>query len=170
MFDRYLVVLKEFDGFTLLQEFHFDNESFWIQLHTLPLGGMNQRVGKKVGSVMGKRRWMYDNSGSAWGKFLRIQVLLDLTKPLIRGLNVRIGSKQLIWVSCKHERLPRFCFNCGVIHCMDKKIVLMKLLVINLHQDQVGSMGMASSNANVSWENSWIFSFLFFWCQNYIRT
>jgi hypothetical protein len=48
------------------------------------------------------------------GKFLRIRVSVDLTKPLKRGSKLNFQGKE-IWVDYKYERLPNFCFACGRI-------------------------------------------------------
>lgn len=41
-------------------------------------------------------------------------MLLDLCKPLLHGLMVNIGGITT-WVTYKYERLPKFCFSCGLI-------------------------------------------------------
>lgn len=55
-----------------------------------------------------------DNNDIGWGKYLRICVLVDLLKPLVKGMMVKFGETQT-WVACKYECLPKFCFHCGVI-------------------------------------------------------
>lgn len=45
------------------------------------------------------------------GRYVKMLVEVDLTKPLIRGTKVGFeGEKQ--WV-LKYEQLPLFCFYCG---------------------------------------------------------
>lgn len=93
----------------------FAKEVFWIQIHNLPLGGMNKMIGKKLGSIIDSLQMIdVDNNGIGWSKYLRVRLLLDLKKPLVRGLMVKIGGKST-WVTCKYERLPKFCLSCGVI-------------------------------------------------------
>lgn len=53
MFERHLILFKDFDGYTPIQDMMFDKETFWVQLHHLPLGGMNKSIGEKVGCAIG---------------------------------------------------------------------------------------------------------------------
>ena len=46
--------------------------------------------------------------------FLRVKIVLDLTKPLQCGRKLNIQGKQF-WVTFQYKRLPKFCFSCGVI-------------------------------------------------------
>lgn len=40
LFDKHLLVMKYFDGFTPPQKMNFDNEDFWVQMNKLPLACM----------------------------------------------------------------------------------------------------------------------------------
>ena len=61
-----------------------------------------------------------------WGKFLRVRVHIDVTKKIVRGK--RIVTKKIMrgkriviegreqrWISFKYERLPNFCYHCGLL-------------------------------------------------------
>ena len=54
-------------------------------------------------------------NGLAWGPFLRIQVDIDITKPLMRGKMIPIEGAEKVWVFFKYERLPTFCYRCGIL-------------------------------------------------------
>lgn len=54
-----------------------------------------------------------DKVGIGWGEFLRVRIKLDLTKPLPRGCMLKLQG-QSVWVAFRYERLPKFCFHCGV--------------------------------------------------------
>jgi hypothetical protein len=50
------------------------------------------------------------------GRCLQIRVVIDLSKPLERGRALMLEGKSH-WVTCRYDRLPMFCFECGrVIH------------------------------------------------------
>lgn len=51
-------------------------------------------------------------------KFLRIKVLVDVTKPLLRGMILVIGQRK-IWVKIKYERSLNFCYVCGRLGHVD---------------------------------------------------
>lgn len=53
LYDNYLFVLKVFNGMTQSHLQDFSNEKFWIQMYNLPLGGMNRRIGAKIGGSIG---------------------------------------------------------------------------------------------------------------------
>lgn len=116
MFDRYLLILNEFDG-SPPSQMDFSKSPFWIQIHDMPLVCMNGGVGRKIGESLGEV-WDVDVAGDGvgWGSFLRIRVLLDLLKPLERRRSLHIAGK-VHWVTFKYEKLPLFCFTCGrIIH------------------------------------------------------
>ena len=55
-------------------------------------------------------------------KFIRIRVDMPIDKPLRRGGNIVNIEGEKFWVSFKYERLPNFCFLCGLLghdkkHC-----------------------------------------------------
>ena len=54
-------------------------------------------------------------SGLAWGPFFRIRVDIDITKPLMRGKMIHIEDVEEGWVYFKYERLPTFCYCCGIL-------------------------------------------------------
>jgi hypothetical protein len=53
--------------------------------------------------------------GMAWREYLRVKIQMDITKPLPRGRKLNIEGK-IVWVTFKYERLPKFCFHCGVLN------------------------------------------------------
>ncbi|KAL0313473.1 UNVERIFIED_CONTAM: hypothetical protein Sradi_5746600 [Sesamum radiatum] len=55
----------------------------------------------------------YDKSNS-WGASIRVRVALDIRMPLKRFLRMRTATGELT-VSFTYERLPNFCYGCGVL-------------------------------------------------------
>jgi hypothetical protein len=52
----------------------------------LPLGCMGRDIGRKIGETVGEVELVdADDEGIAWGEFLRVKIVLNLTKPLQRG-------------------------------------------------------------------------------------
>lgn len=115
LFDRFLLLLYDFDGVTPPVQMSFSHSPFWVQIHDMPILCMNRGVGLKIGASLGT---VIDvdvaGDGVGWGRCLRIQVNLDVTKPLERGRALLLDAKS-IWVTFKYEKLPLFCFNCGRI-------------------------------------------------------
>ncbi|XP_060958248.1 uncharacterized protein LOC133030034 [Cannabis sativa] len=70
-------------------------------------------MGVMLGNYMGTFD-KYDDSTRF--RFLRIRVLLDAYKPLLRGKRIQFeDSQNSLWVDFKYERLAEFCEFCGRI-------------------------------------------------------
>ncbi|KAI9088280.1 hypothetical protein K1719_030001 [Acacia pycnantha] len=81
----------------------------WIRLPKLPARYYHKSVIRSIGSVFGEViRVDYNTDSGDRGKFARIAVCIDLTKPLISKILV---DGELIFV--EYEGLPTICFSCG---------------------------------------------------------
>ena len=49
------------------------------------------------------------------GDFLRVHVEIDMSKPLCRGRKVALDDDNERWIAFKYEKLPNFCYWCGLI-------------------------------------------------------
>ena len=80
-----------------------------------------REIGSKIGKVLevDKRAIQVDQA-----KFLRLRVEMQLDKPLRRGGGyVKNDEDERIWVDFRYERLPIFCYICGILghdekHCL----------------------------------------------------
>lgn len=67
----------------------------------------------KIGSIIGVvRDVLIVEVGGKDERHLKIQVEIDLTKPLLRGTMLKYKMFK-IWVEFRHKILPIFCFYCG---------------------------------------------------------
>ncbi|KAL5804505.1 hypothetical protein ACOSQ3_031305 [Xanthoceras sorbifolium] len=77
---------------------------------------MNCKVARLIAEELGTIVDFPIDSKDLWGKFLRIKVSIDITKPLKRGIKMRLANfDSMITVLIKYERLPDFCYGCGLI-------------------------------------------------------
>lgn len=81
--------------------------------------GGQRDLGNKLGKYIqsDKRSWLLELA-----KFMRIRVDLPINKPLRRGANIVNLDGDKYWFTFKYERLPNFCFLCGILghdekHC-----------------------------------------------------
>ena len=115
-FEGNLFLVEDFDGRTSPLEFTFDKASFWVQMMNLPLACMSREVGFKLGASVRKVEEVgTEKDGIGWGEYLRVKILIDLYKPLSRGRMLKFDGKSTL-IGFKFERLPKFCYHCGVIH------------------------------------------------------
>lgn len=47
------------------------------------------------------------------GKFCHLRIILDVQKPIRRGIFVSKDNQRKSWISFKYEKLPTFCFGSG---------------------------------------------------------
>jgi hypothetical protein len=79
---------------------------------------MNYAYGKLIGSWIGDFKSVdVDDDGIAWGEELRIRVAIRVDQPLLRGVRIRESEEQVVgsWFDLKYERIPHFCFDCGLL-------------------------------------------------------
>lgn len=115
LFNNCMFIIEAFDGIMQPRAMMFDRASLCLQLHQLPLMGMNKKVGEKVGSALGVMEEVeVEEDDVGWGKYLRVRVNLDLTKPLARGRKVTLMGEHY-WIPIRYEKIPRVCFACGCI-------------------------------------------------------
>lgn len=78
-----------------------------MQIHNLPLKSRTRETGRVIGTSLGEVMDVdVSESGVKWGKYLRVRVLLDVTKKLVRGKRIVIEGGEQRWITFKYERLP----------------------------------------------------------------
>jgi hypothetical protein len=117
MVGKHAVILKPFDARLRASDIKFEKMDIWARILDLPLGWMNDHKGTNAMGLLGEVKKMDVNAdGKAEGAFLRARVAIDLNKPLKRGVLLRMSRKEEPkWFSVQYERLPFFCFACGLM-------------------------------------------------------
>jgi hypothetical protein len=114
---KHAVILKEYDEKLKPSEIRFDKMDIWVRILNLPLGWMNLQRGTRAMRLLSEvKKVDVDGDGKASGAFLRARITIDLDKPLKRGVLLRMArDSEPEWFDAQYERLPFFCFSCGVI-------------------------------------------------------
>ncbi|KAL5734149.1 hypothetical protein ACOSP7_032010 [Xanthoceras sorbifolium] len=77
---------------------------------------MNCKVARLIAEEVGTIVDFLMNSKDLWGKFLRIKVRIDITKPLKRGIRMRLENYDTMIIALiKYEILLDFCYGYGFI-------------------------------------------------------
>ncbi|KAI8527031.1 hypothetical protein RHMOL_Rhmol12G0045000 [Rhododendron molle] len=103
-----LLVLTRWDHEKSVEELDFSSSPFWVQVHGLPLGQMNKKNGSLIASMIGQEVVQGNTSSSSvkfWG-YLRLRVIIDITKPLKKGFFLKREGKEDLWIKFKYERAP----------------------------------------------------------------
>jgi len=88
-FDGCILLLKQMTGVEVLSEVSFSTARFWVKAYDVL--GMKQIIS-------------FRSNACFW-------VDIDITKPLRRGLYIKIADKQ-IWVKFRYVKLSDFCYDC----------------------------------------------------------
>lgn len=59
--------------------------------------------------------WDKGTNKIVWGRRMRICVEMDISQPLMRGIKIRLEDGEERWVNFKFEKLPYFCYTCGLL-------------------------------------------------------
>ncbi|XP_019159927.1 PREDICTED: uncharacterized protein LOC109156530 [Ipomoea nil] len=98
--------------------FHCD---FWIQIHNLPVGFRLDSVVSTICSFLGMLVESDDrNFDGCLRTFYRVWVTVDISKPLKKQMKLKKNDGAWAFVNFRYERLPTFCFLCGIIGHGDK--------------------------------------------------
>ncbi|TXG69259.1 hypothetical protein EZV62_004194 [Acer yangbiense] len=113
-FDKSLIVLEMPEGTGEIAKLRFNKADFWVQIHDIPIMCMNRRSAKWLAEQIGEVIEIPSESRDCWGKFLRVKVRIDISRPLKRWLRLSLDkSGNVVVVGLKYERMPEFCFACG---------------------------------------------------------
>lgn len=88
----------------------------WVQVYDLKVGFMSEKVLIVIGNYIGEFVTSCSkNFTGIWRDYLRVRVQIDIDKPLKRRMKIQRTKDEGYWVNFKYERVPTFCFICGVI-------------------------------------------------------
>lgn len=59
------------------------------------------------------------NKSSSWGRWLKVKVLVHISKPLVLGWWLNIAGGERVWITFKYEKLPDLCFVCDCLYHME---------------------------------------------------
>ncbi|TXG70052.1 hypothetical protein EZV62_004987 [Acer yangbiense] len=123
-FGNSLIVLEKSASSGDVLKLEFKKSEFLVQIHDIPIMCINRRTARWLAEQISAVIELPSDSRECWGKFIRVKVQIDISKPLKRWLRLKLGkADEIVVVGLKYERLPDFCFACGRIGHIIKECV-----------------------------------------------
>ena len=119
-FNRHLVVFERFDGYTSIQLLGFKKTALWVQIHNLPFSLQTIDIAFIIGETIGSVIKSKDLDEMLGADFMRVRVVVDVSKPLCRGGKISWDVNCEGWAAFMYERLPNICYWCGSVFHDDK--------------------------------------------------
>ena len=113
-FDNQLLVLNEVVGTEKPSEVILTHSPFWIRIKDLPFNCRSTAICKTIASNLGYVVEIEDDTINL-DNYRRVRIMMDVTKPLCRFQNIKGCDGRVTKVTFAYERLPFFCFLCGMI-------------------------------------------------------
>ncbi|CAH9109075.1 unnamed protein product [Cuscuta epithymum] len=134
LFEQNLLLLKAVGHNDILHKMNLFEAEFWVQVHNVSYKFMNVDTTRRVGNYIGEFI-SFDESHfkEKWSSYLRVRVKMDVRRPLKKGSTLTKKGEGH-WVDCKYEKLPNFCFICGIMGHSKKFSPLKYVEDINLEE------------------------------------
>jgi hypothetical protein len=93
MFSNELLIMADLDESKAIEEIEFFYIPIWIRVLMIPIGLINKETGEAIGNSVGEFLEVEEDDGVvAVGKYLRVKIMLDVRKPLMRGVTMKVGK------------------------------------------------------------------------------
>lgn len=136
-FNKHVLVLKQITDDVQPSAIKYNTAPIWIRVYDLPFIGRDEntitQLGKRVGEVLAIDK----ESCAGMTRSVRLKVEIQLDKPLKRGIRVRIGKAEPVWLPITYERLPSFCYACGKLGHTHKDCDTTDDKEEELHEDEL---------------------------------
>lgn len=110
--------LQDGDIPTSVQLFHLN---IWVRLFDIPVGYVKEAVAKLLGDYIGSfLEYDAKNAKDVWNNYMRVRVQIDIRKPLKKHKVIKKRDGSTSKVRFVYERLPSFCFVCGILGHLDR--------------------------------------------------
>ncbi|XP_044361032.1 uncharacterized protein [Triticum aestivum] len=116
------LLIKDFDGVGDPVDVRLDSFNIWVQIHGLHVILKTEDMGWKLGKKLGTVLAVSNRNNLIVEEHLRVRVQHLVEKPLRKNVDITPkGSNKPILFEVKYEKLPNFCFCCGLVgHTTEK--------------------------------------------------
>ncbi|MFQ6619423.1 hypothetical protein Gotur_001338 [Gossypium turneri] len=116
LFDQCLFNMVPYSKDKTMEEYDFNHTPFWVRIANIPMEYMDRDMALEVGTAIGEVLaidWRDRDGG--WTEYMRIRINIDINKPLRRVVHFTNHGGEEFVCSIRYEKLPRFCYICGLI-------------------------------------------------------
>ncbi|KAK1628378.1 hypothetical protein QYE76_002693 [Lolium multiflorum] len=94
-----------------------DSIQLWVKFFDVPWNKQNEEYGRLIGSKLGEVQEVdVDAAGLGFKDYLRVRIELPLNRRLMARFKTTItGQPKARIYPIRYERVPHFCFHCGLI-------------------------------------------------------
>ncbi|KAF8407427.1 hypothetical protein HHK36_006560 [Tetracentron sinense] len=125
-FNGHILQLTSWEADSTTKEVQFSTTPFWAQLHELLTSMFTQRIGEALGKERSEVLEVDLPQGiHSRGKYLRVRVRMDIGRPLQYQIRLLRLDKEPAVIEIRYERLPVFCYHCGLIGHDEKSCSLL---------------------------------------------
>ncbi|KAK6126675.1 hypothetical protein DH2020_039583 [Rehmannia glutinosa] len=114
-FDKNLLVLKKLEHGVQPSAMKFETTPFRVRIYDLPRIGREPNVIRSIGNKVGEVVEIDNTTLEGFDRSVRIKVMVNVTKPLKRGIKIKTDDGNSMWIPIMYERLPSFCYICGCV-------------------------------------------------------
>ncbi|XP_050229142.1 uncharacterized protein LOC126678284 [Mercurialis annua] len=114
-FDKQIILFESLNGNMQPNNMLLTGCPVWVRIYDLPLNCRGKAAVSKIGGRIGRILEWDDEEGVVWNRYSRIRVVIDTSKPLMRGMKVINSLGEHSWIGFKYERIQNYCYWCGML-------------------------------------------------------
>jgi 14-3-3 protein epsilon len=119
LFDSFNLLIERIAPGVVPASVQLDHIDIWVQVHQLPFGFIQPKVGQAIGRYLGELK-EYDQRNSIHSSYMRLKVRINVNDPLKQSWQVRANEGNYVHILFKYEKLGIFCYLCGLLGHTDK--------------------------------------------------
>jgi hypothetical protein len=119
LYDNYNMVVERIAPGVVPASVNLNHLDIWVQVHQLPFGLNQPRVGNGIGKYLGELI-EFDSRNTHHSSYMRLKVRIDVTVPLKQEWQIRVNDGSYATMQFKYEKLGVFCYLCGLLGHTDK--------------------------------------------------
>lgn len=115
LIDRWALLLQPWDKDRDTLQTEVNLMTIVVRVHNIPTPNQTEKVVERIGVSLGDFVGHVTSKRDEFQDFVRIKVILDVTKALKQGSFLLLGDGSKTWVAFKYERMPLYGYLCGLV-------------------------------------------------------